>query len=519
MHKILKSIALIAIATSAPVFAAIPVDLSKPNLGFTQAMDMKMGASSTDLNKTTHVRMKQLFNGYPVWGADGVKHIPQSPGGRVSMNGHAYLQLEADLRGTPAEVFSASQAEAALTAAVKHIGDDYHQSVAPANGHAALMVYVDGSNRAHWAFYVSVNLPNAKPVYILDAVSFHVYKSWNDFKTSAPVVSLERVSGGGVGGNVKMGVLIYDGLEGNLSAFPLLRDPLQRICYLQNETVTVKDAKGIVSFPCDTLHNNVYWNTVLDTANGGYSPNNDAIYGITFIKQMYLDWYGIAPITENGKPVAVTVYTHINMDNASWEGKVGNEWQIRLGDGGVIKYPSTAIGVIAHEIGHGFTEQHSDLVYAEQSGGLNESFSDMADQAAQFYAYHGNNNWLHDAEITKADGRALRYLEQPSRDCYGVKTPGVNCSIDDMSQYRETTDVHYSSGIFNRVFFLIGTADGWNAKKTFDVMVKANQDYWIPNTTFAEAACGVIQATKDYQYDLAAVLHAFDVVGVSTAAC
>jgi pseudolysin len=190
-----------------------------------------------------------------------------------------------------------------------------------------------------------------------------------------------------------------------------------------------------------------------------------------------------------------------------------------LGDGGVVKYPSTAIGVIAHEIAHGFTEQHSNLVYDAQSGGLNESFSDMSDQAAQYYAYNGKNNWMHDAEITKAEGRALRYLDQPSKDCYGVKTPGVNCSIDHVSQYSDHTDVHYSSGIFNRVFYLIGTAKGWNARKTFNVMVKANTDYWTPNTTFSEAACGVINAAKDYKYNLNAVMRAFDVVGVDTGKC
>lgn len=335
---------------------------------------------------------------------------------------------------------------------------------------------------------------------------------------------LSMVHGGGIGGNLKMGKLFYDGLPAHLNYYPIFRDDQSQVCFLQNNDVKIIDSRSnvLVSFPCaqslpDT--DQVYFNAIDEESNGGYSPDNDAIYGITFIKQLYVDWYGIPPISENGEAVSVTVHTHIAMDNASWEGKVENEWRIMLGDGGVVKYPSTAIGVIAHEVGHGFTEQHSNLIYAGQSGGLNESFSDMADQAAQYYAYNGNNNWLHDAEITKAEGKALRYLDQPSKDCYGVKTPGVNCSIDEMSQYRETTDVHYSSGIFNRVFYLIGTAEGWNAHKAFNIMVKANTDYWTAGTSFAEAACGVISAAKDYGYNTQAIYAAFERVGVDTAGC
>jgi pseudolysin len=509
------------IVSTTPAFAAIPVDLSKPNILAFRALAPTLEAyqQSTDFNHTTHIHMKQMYHGYPVWGANGIKHLPSKNTSGNRIVGHAYLALDADLRDTPNDVFNPTQARNAISTATQLAANEYTQTIPTQKSEASLMIYVDQNNKAHWVFYISLSLPHAKPVYILDAQSLHVYQSWNEFKTSA----LENVNGGGIGGNIKMGKLIYDSLVGDLISFPIKRDAILKLCYLQNDIATVKDSRTHlnITFACantDAEHNNVYWSNVNDMANDGYSPDVDAIYGITFIQKMYQDWYGFAAISENNKPAPVTVYTHVDMDNASWEGKVNGEWRIELGDGGDIKYPSTAIGVIAHEIAHGFTQQHSGLVYAEESGGLNESFSDMADQAAQYYAY-GKNNWMHDAEITKAEGRALRYLDQPSKDCYDLKQPGKSCSIDKMSQYYKGLNVHYSSGIFNHVFYLIGTANGWNAKKTFDVMLKANSDYWIPNTTFAEAACGVISATKDYQYDLTAVLHAFEEVGVDTQNC
>jgi len=555
VNKLVKSVVAVCISGSVlPAFSATLVDLGHQNISVLKpylsapvslAPNNKPVSKveelnrSVDFNHTLHVRMRQTYAGYPVWGAEGVVHVPGAKGDKqsliaaagnddVSMNGRLYQNLDADLRDVSTQVFSAAQAQQALDFAIAKSRQEYGLSYQPSNAASKLMVYLDHDNKAHWAFLINFDLSSAqagarfvKPVYILDAQSFRIYRSWNNVKTS----TLEKVDGGGVGGNKKMGTLYYDGLPGHQDKFAVMRDPAAGICYLQNDDASVKDSRAenaIVKYSCaatDPQHNNVYWNTLNDAANDGYSPNNDAITAITFLKKMYKEWYNIAPITENGKSVPVTVYTHIDMDNAMWAGKVNGEWTMELGDGGEVKYPSTAIGVVAHELGHGFTEQHSNLVYDAQSGGLNESFSDMSDQAAQYYAFNGNNNWMHDAEITKAEGRALRYLDKPSKDCYGTGTPGRNCSIDDMSQYTEYTDVHYSSGIFNRVFYLIGTSPNWDARKAFNVMVQANMYYWTPNTTFAEASCGVIKAAQDYKYDVETVLKAFKMVGVDTSKC
>ncbi len=50
-------------------------------------------------------------------------------------------------------------------------------------------------------------------------------------------------------------------------------------------------------------------------------------------------------------------------ENAFWNGEV-----ITFGDGNTTFYPFVSLDVMAHELGHGFTEQHSGLVYAGQSG-------------------------------------------------------------------------------------------------------------------------------------------------------
>ena len=174
-------------------------------------------------------------------------------------------------------------------------------------------------------------------------------------------------------------------------------------------------------------------------------------------------------------------------------------------------YPLVSLSVGAHEISHGFTEQHADLNYTGQSGGMNESFSDMAAQAAEFYST-GKSSWQIGGEIMKASSgyKALRYMDKPSRDGW---------SIDRANQYRKGMDVHYSSGVYNRLFYVLAHQPDWNVRKAFQVMVKANMDYWTPYSTFEQGACGVLSAATDLGFSVDGVKQALDNVVIQYQQC
>lgn len=187
--------------------------------------------------------------------------------------------------------------------------------------------------------------------------------------------------------------------------------------------------------------------------------------------------------------------------------------EMYFGDGAKMLYPLTSLGVGAHEISHGFTSQHSNLTYEKQSGGLNESFSDMAAQAAEFYSV-GHNDWQIGPEIFKAD-RPLRYMDDPTKD---------GKSIGHVKDYTDELNVHYTSGVFNKAFYLLATSNGWTTRKAFDVMVQANMHYWTANSTFQDAACGVVKATldlqkKDSSYAMNDVKTAMQGVGIDVSHC
>ena len=81
----------------------------------------------------------------------------------------------------------------------------------------------------------------------------------------------------------------------------------------------------------------------------------------------------------------------------------------------------------------------------------------------------------------------------------------------------EALDVHFSSGVYNRAFYLLSNTPGWNPRKAFAVMLHANASYWLPHTGFADGAACAVRAAKDLHYNknaVAQVAQAFKTVGV-----
>lgn len=531
---------ILGIPLSSSVFAATQVDLQKQKPSILHSFmanefDLKATRQSTDFNGTTHIHFTQYYQGLPVFGGDGVLHAPKSsnsnlkklvnsPNNGATLNGMLYKDIASDLGKMSNDV--AAQSQAALNHVVQMYQHEINFKPSIVDKKSDLIVYIDQSNKAHWAYQITFYVPAGKknkepsiPVYIVDAKSFHVYEQWNEIKN---VEEREVAYSGGNGGNEKMGKLVYDSLEGDLPKLEVQRDAATGTCYLQNKNVTVLkylDDLGNVeetesyTFDCNIAnaeHNNVFWTGEMGAVNGGYSPGNDALFGGTIVKEMYHKWYGQEVLADHeGKPIMLNMVVHKReYDNAYWNPRSSS---MVFGDGESYFYPLTSLGVTGHEVSHGFTEQHAGLRYRAQSGGINEAFSDMAAQAAEVFAYgEGKNSWQIGPEIFKEQGKALRYMDKPSRD---------GRSIDDASEYYSGLNVHYSSGVYNRLFYLLGTSQGWNVKKAFDVMVKANMDYWTPSVTFATAACGILSATKDYGYDTETVLKAFEVVKVDTSQC
>lgn len=491
---------------------------------------LQLISQQTDSHHITHIRLQQEYLGFLVFGGYAILHTSDSQqslkenNANIKMNGTIYQGLEQELGQPPAEFMANTNVAIEKFKALFPNKELSEPKVTP-------IVYLDNKHRGHWAYKVSLFMQNydsipQRPTAILDAKTFKPFIQWDNIKTARKLVK-----GRGYGGNEKMGKFTYGD---QLPYLNITREVKTKKCYFENDSVLVVDMKHKseydnlpIRFSCmqkkfapkdsdsANLANLVFWtgynNDGYDKTNGAYSPANDALYTGEIIKNLYKDWYHQNVLSNNdGSAMKLVMRVHYRSgyENAFWD---GDNMTMTFGDGYSIFYPLTSIGVTSHEVSHGFTQQHSNLLYYGQSGGIDESFSDMAAQTAEYYVL-GKSSWQIGSEILKPDSGydSLRFLDQPSRD---------GSSIDSADEFYPELDVHFASGVFNRLFYLIAHQRGWNVRKAFNVMVKANMDYWTPYTDFQEAGCGVLSAAKNLGYKVKNIQQSLKKVGIDYNNC
>lgn len=437
--------------------------------------ELKAERSQKYANGMTVTRHQQMYQGVPVWNEAIVEHNDGK--GKIHLTGAALRNLQNDLPSVK-PIFSTSDA---LMQAKTHA-----QIFDTENDQAKLYVKMGANNVAHLVYVVSFNATNTeeprRPFYMMDATTGVVIDHWEGINHAA--------IGTGPGGNTKTGKYEFGTNYGFLDV-----TQSGTSCSLNNTNVATYDMgqgtrvpKAPFSYTCPRNTNRL--------VNGGYAPMNDAHYFGGVVFNMYQAWLGVRPISQK---LMMKVHYKRSYENAFWDGTA-----MFFGDGATTFYPLVSLDVTSHEVSHGFTEQNSALVYSGMSGGMNEAFSDMAGEAAENYM-KGTNDFQVGAEIFKAAG-ALRYMYNPPLD---------GRSIDNAANFTSTLDVHYSSGVYNKAFYLLATKTGWNVQKAFQVMADANRLYWTASSTFNQGACGVQQAATNRGYSATDVAAAFSAVGVT----
>ena len=173
-------------------------------------------------------------------------------------------------------------------------------------------------------------------------------------------------------------------------------------------------------------------------------------------------------------------------------------------------YASGAIDIVAHEITHGVTEYTSDLIYLNESGALNESFSDIMGAAVEFFFQPAGDGLLRADYFCAEDiargpgGNGIRSMANPIErghpDHYSIRFTGST----------DGGGVHINSGIPNHVFYLaieggtnrvsglsvegVGAA---NRVQIETVFYRAVTQLLPANATFSMARAATIQAARD----------------------
>ncbi|MBC7684657.1 MAG: M4 family metallopeptidase [Bdellovibrionales bacterium] len=216
----------------------------------------------------------------------------------------------------------------------------------------------------------------------------------------------------------------------------------------------------------------------------------------------------------DGRNTATYIAAHVNTayDNAYYSDTCKCMY---IGDGSSFTSLGS-IDVIGHEMGHGVTAATSNLTYSGESGGLNESSSDINGEMIEAYARNGGtgtvipagNDWKMGVEISKT-GTPLRYLYKPSLD--GSSPNAWSSSVGGL-------DVHYSSGPNNRMFYFLSQGSnatsssnyysqylnqqplamtGIGNDKAFRIWFKANTTKFTSSTNYADARSKVLAAANE----------------------
>jgi Zn-dependent metalloprotease len=163
------------------------------------------------------------------------------------------------------------------------------------------------------------------------------------------------------------------------------------------------------------------------------------------------------------------IHSGVGYDNAFWNGSV-----MTYGDGSFPApggfRPLTSLDVCAHEIGHGVCTFTADLVYAKESGAMNEGYSDVWAACAEYYAIKSVDPSLAAVykpfyigeQISEDPASPLRRMDNPKAagdpDTYG----GDNWENPDCSPSlaNDQCGVHTNSGVLNKWFYLLTVGSG-----------------------------------------------------------
>lgn len=191
-------------------------------------------------------------------------------------------------------------------------------------------------------------------------------------------------------------------------------------------------------------HDNV-WDNVNDFKD---EVATDVHWGSATTYDFYKAFFNRDSYDDSGSMIYSRVHVEVNYNNAYWDGYSAN-----YGDGDAVKYkPFTSLDICAHELTHGVTQNSAGLRYRNESGALNESFSDLFAKAVELTYDTSNFDWYIGKDIAIAGvGNALRNMSFPGEFEDPKYYEGENFYIGTL----DNGGVHTNSGVQNFWFYLL----------------------------------------------------------------
>lgn len=234
-----------------------------------------------------------------------------------------------------------------------------------------------------------------------------------------------------------------------------------------------------------------FWNN----ANGNLDQYaTDAHWGAEMTYDYYLNEHGRNSIDDANMQINSYVHYDNGYFNAFWDGQ-----RMTYGDGN--NTPLTALDICGHEMTHGVTEFTAGLIYQDEYGALNESFSDIFGAAVEWLMNPSSGDWLMGEDVG-----TLRSMNNPN--VYG--DPDTYGGTNWYTGANDNGGVHINSGVQNKWFVILtdgesGTNDlgdsynvtGLGIQESQAIAYRTLTVYLGPTSEYVDARFYSIQAAAD----------------------
>ena len=472
--------------------------------------------STTDLLGQTHIRYTHTWNGHKIIGSDVVCHfkndILQSINGRLRIPSTSpstlvekstALQDAKESSGAASFKWEFPSEEKML----KLWKDDTAATYFPTGELVYVPKNLDFSNDMALCYAFEIN--SEEP---LMRKNMYINAETGSFWADEDLLHIIDVKGSA---NTK-----YRGVK------PITTDSTAPGNYRLRETGR---GKGIETYDMNTGTNYSRAVDFTDTDNywNNYNANfdeigGDAHYGAEMTYDYFKQNFNRNSFDGNGAKIRSYVHYRGNYVNAFWNGSV-----MTYGDGnGTSITPLTSVDICGHEIAHAVTTNSAGLIYRNESGALNESFSDIFGNAIEWFADSTQFSWRMGEDIM-ASANGIRNMQNPKTH----RDPGT---YKGQYWYGGTGDnggVHTNSGVQNFWFYLLVngatgkndngdnyTVDSLGIKKAEQIAYRNLTVYLTSSSDYDEARYYAIQSATDLygdcSFEVQTTTNAWYAVGV-----
>lgn len=456
--------------------------------------DYRIKRVEIDQLKMAHTHVQQVVGGVPVWEGEAIVHL-KSDGALSLITDDLKEAITVDTTPT----FSK---EDALDLAKRMFDGSKGITDQPS---VDLYIY-RGNGRDHLAFRVEMPMldgtkDTAIPVVFVDAHTGEKVFEYNNLQT-------------GTGNSLYSGTVT---INTSSSGSTFYMEDLTRRMGTFNMNNTGNETTGTGGTQSRYTGTDDVWNATAERA------GVDAHYGAAKTFDYYQTVHGRNGINGSGGPgttaaaangsislITSRVHFGTQYNNAFW---FQNRMTYGDGDGSNFT-PLVTLDIAGHEMTHGVTQYSANLTYANESGALNESMSDVFGAMVESFARGGvvnGDTWKigEQAYTPGTSGDALRYMDNPHLAGNGGYT-----SDDDPDHYAErytgsadSGGVHINSGIGNKAFFLAVaggthhrsgvTVTGMGSTDASRIWYRALTVYMTSGTNFSGARTAMLNAASD----------------------